>query len=270
VTFEPSGDVEFQQHHPHGTRRALRQPDQIVDQHRSGAQQRNDPRSLVRRRLHWRGFAAARFRLARRKLDAHDRLQHGDDTGLCLFANAVKGVSSLQFARDMGCNAKTAFVMLHKIRESVAAETKNEKLCGEIEIDGAFFGGHIRPANLKANRIDRRFGLYQTGQRRVVVALRQRQGRTLPFVSTSEAHGVLIASRAVKAGSTMIADEAAHWDALHANYETKRINHTEAYSLNGVHTNFVESYFSRLRRMVQGSRSCSSCRTCPPPSQRTS
>jgi hypothetical protein len=28
-------------------------------------------------------------------------------TGLCLFANAVKGVSSLQFARDMGCNAKT-------------------------------------------------------------------------------------------------------------------------------------------------------------------
>jgi transposase-like protein len=37
-------------------------------------------------------------------------------TGLCLFANAVKGVSSLQFARDMGCNAKTAFVMLHKLR----------------------------------------------------------------------------------------------------------------------------------------------------------
>src|SRR5580700_9090506 len=43
--------------------------------------------------------------------------------GLCLFANAVKGVSSLQFARDMGCNAKTAFVMLHKIREAVASET---------------------------------------------------------------------------------------------------------------------------------------------------
>jgi transposase-like protein len=172
--------------------------------------------------------------------------------GLCLFANAVKGVSSLQFARDMGCNAKTAFVMLHKIREAVAAETKNEKLFGEIEIDGAFFGGHIRPANLKENRIDRRFGLHQTGKRRVVVALRQRQGRTLPFVSTSEAHGVAIASRAVKAGSTMIADEAAHWDALHASYSTQRINHSEAYSLNGVHTNFVESYFSRLRRMVQG------------------
>jgi hypothetical protein len=61
-----------------------------------------------------------------------------------------------------------------------------------------------------------------------------------------------MAARTVEPGSTMIADEAAHWDALHAAYDTKRINHTEAYSLNGVHTNFVESYFSRLRRMVQG------------------
>jgi hypothetical protein len=125
-------------------------------------------------------------------------------------------------------------------------------LSGEVEIDGAFFGGHIRPANLKENRIDRRLAEHQTGKRRVVVALRQRQGRTLPFVSTSEAHGVLIAAKTVKEGSTMIADEAAHWDALHAAYPTKRINHSEAYSLDGIHTNFVESYFSRLRRMVQG------------------
>ena len=184
---------------------------------------------------------------ASRKMSYTDLL-----TGLCLFANAVKGVSSLQFARDMGCNAKTAFVMLHKLRESVAAETANIKLSGEIEIDGAFFGGHIRPANLKENRIDRRLGEHQTGKRRVVVALRQRKGRTVPFVSTSEAHGVVIAARTVKKGSTMIADEASHWDALHATFDTQRINHTVAYSLDGIHTNFVESYFSRLRRMVQG------------------
>lgn len=173
-------------------------------------------------------------------------------TGLCLFANAVKGVSSLQFARDMGCNAKTGFVMLHKLREAVGSETKNIELSGEIEIDGAYFGGHIRPANLKEDRIDRRAASNQTGQRRVVVALRQRKGRTVPFVSSSESHGVYIAGRTVKPGSTMIADEAPHWDALHAKFDTKRINHSVAYSLDGIHTNFVESYFSRLRRMVQG------------------
>jgi hypothetical protein len=50
----------------------------------------------------------------------------------------------------------------------------------------------------------------------------------------------------------MIADEATHWDALHASFKTLRINHSEAYSLNGACTNQAESYFSRLRRMIEG------------------
>ncbi len=172
--------------------------------------------------------------------------------GLCLFANAVKGVSALQFARDMGINAKSAFVMLHKIREAVAGETKNATLTGEIEIDGMYQGGKIRPANLAANRIDRRLASNQTGKRRVVVALRQRGGRTLPFVATSEAHGVQIAASVVEKNAKMFADEASHWDALHASFDTARINHSVAYSLDGIHTNLVESYFSRLRRMIEG------------------
>jgi hypothetical protein len=172
--------------------------------------------------------------------------------GLCLFANAVKGVSALQFARDMGINSKSAFVMLHKIREAVAAETRDVKLFGEIEIDGAYVGGHIRPANLAANRVDRRLASNQSGKRRVVVTLRQRGGRTLPFVATSEAHGVHIVRRFVDKSAKLFADEASHWDALHASFDTKRINHTVAYSLDGIHTNHVESYFSRLRRMIEG------------------
>lgn len=182
-----------------------------------------------------------------RKLSFTDLL-----AGLCLFANAVKGVSALQFARDMGINAKSAFVMLHKIREAVASETKNTKLFGEIEIDGAHVGGHVRPANLAVNRVDRRLAQNQSGKRRVVVALRQRGGRTLPFVATSEAHGVLIAKKVVEKNSKFFADEAAHWDALHASFDTGRINHSIAYSLDGIHTNLVESYFSRLRRMIEG------------------
>ena len=48
------------------------------------------------------------------------------------------------------------------------------------------------------------------------------------------------------------ADEAPHWDALHAKYATKRINHSEAYSWNGACTNQAESFLARLRRMVMG------------------
>jgi ISXO2-like transposase domain len=48
------------------------------------------------------------------------------------------------------------------------------------------------------------------------------------------------------------ADEAAHWDVLHARYLTKRVNHSVAYSENGVNTNQAESFFSRLRRAEIG------------------
>lgn len=171
---------------------------------------------------------------------------------MCIVANAAKGISALQLARDLDCQHKTAFVLAHKIREALASETNGIKLSGEVEIDGMYTGGHIRPANLKENRVDRRLAKYQTGKRRVVVALRQRGGRTLPFVVRNEADGVFYANQFATPCARIHADEASHWDVLHERFSVGRINHSEAYSLDGVCTNQVESYFSRLRRMVQG------------------
>lgn len=185
---------------------------------------------------------------ASRKLPFTDLL-----AAICIFVNAVKGLSALQLSRDLDVQYKTAFVLAHKLREALASEIAGDTLGGEIEIDGAYFGGHIRPANQKVNRVDRRKARYQTGTRRVVVALRERVGRTHTFVVESEAQGLEIANRVARKGSIFYADEAGHWDALHVNLETYRINHSEAYSnLGGVHTNHVESFFARLRRMVQG------------------
>lgn len=184
---------------------------------------------------------------ANRKMSYTDLL-----AAICIFVNAVKGISALQLSRDLDCQYKTAFVLSHKLREAIAAEIDGHTLDGEIEIDGAYFGGHIRPENKAADRIDRRLKQHQTGTRRVVVALRQRKGRTLPFVTMSEAEGVDIAKQVVSRTSFIHADEASHWDALHDGWNTGRINHSEAYSLEGICTNQVESYFSRLRRMVQG------------------
>jgi len=48
------------------------------------------------------------------------------------------------------------------------------------------------------------------------------------------------------------ADEAGSWDNLHERFEVKRINHQEAYSLDGACTNWAEEYFSRLRRAEVG------------------
>ena len=49
-------------------------------------------------------------------------------------------------------------------------------------------------------------------------------------------------------GTTINADEAGSWDGLHARFEVKRINHQEAYSMDGACTNWAEEFFSRMRR----------------------
>jgi transposase-like protein len=182
-----------------------------------------------------------------RKLSYTDLL-----AAICHVANAAKGLSALQLARDLGINPKSAFVLAHKIREGLARETADEKLSGEVEVDGAYFGGHVRPENRKEDRKDRRLAENQTGKRRVVVALRQRQGRTLTAVYQTEDESLPMIRQRVADGSVILADEAAGWDQLHGWFTAKRINHSIAFMDDGVCTNQAESFFSRLRRMIGG------------------
>lgn len=186
--------------------------------------------------------------LASRKMDFVDLL-----AAICITVNASKGLSMVQLSRDLDCQYKTAFVLAHKLREAIATEVHTgEVLDGHVEVDGAYFGGHIRPANEKENRVDRRRSEHQTGKRRVVVVLRERRGRTLPFVAKREDEGVALTNENVSRMATISADEASHWDMLHAGWSVDRINHSLVYSDHGKHTNMAESYFSRLRRMVDG------------------
>lgn len=184
---------------------------------------------------------------ASRKLCVRDYL-----LAIAIVMNGAKGVSALQLARDLDVQYHTAFVLAHKLREALAFETQGMTLSGTVEVDGAYVGGHIRPANLAAERVDRRLAKHQTGKRRVVVVARQRNGRTLALVTKHEADGVEIVKNRVAPGTVLHADEASHWDALHAHYDTKRINHTIAYSIDGACTNQAESFLARLRRMVEG------------------
>jgi hypothetical protein len=84
------------------------------------------------------------------------------------------------------------------------------------------------------------------------IALRQRKGRTRTFVRNHESEGVDIAKKIVSRTAVMHADEASHWDALRAGLQVHRINHSEAYCTGDACTNWAESFFSRLRRMVDG------------------
>lgn len=184
---------------------------------------------------------------ASRKMSFTDLL-----AAIVIFVNGAKGIAALQLSRDLDCQYKTAFVLTHKLREAMARENMGATLGGTVEIDGAYFGGYVKPENRKEDRKDRRLLENQTGKRQVVVVARQRGGRTLTFIGRSEAQGVPFIRSVVEDGAIVHADEGSAWDALHASYDTGRVNHSLRYMDKGVCTNQAESFFSRLRRMEVG------------------
>jgi transposase-like protein len=134
----------------------------------------------------------------------------------------------------------------------MAAEDKGKKVSGKVEIDGMYAGGYVKPANYKEHRQDRRLLANQSGKRQSVIVVRERKGKTLTFVAKSEAAAMPMLYDRIALGSTVYADEASHWDPLHASYKTKRINHSLAYNDGEACTNQAESFFSRLRRAEIG------------------
>jgi transposase-like protein len=174
---------------------------------------------------------------------------------IAVFCNEVKGKSALAMSRDLGVSYKAAWVLLHKLREAMAEEMRGRVVGGEgkvAEVDGGYFGGYIKPANLRENRVDRRLSRHQNGKRKVVVIIRERNGGSVPAVFKSEAQAISFIRARVAKGTVVNADEASSWDGLNAKFEMKRINHEEAYSYDGACTNWAEEYFSRIRRAEIG------------------
>jgi transposase-like protein len=184
---------------------------------------------------------------ASRKMSFTDLL-----AAIVIFVNGAKGYAALHLSRDLDCQYKTAFVLTHKLREAMAREQMDRQLNGVVEIDGAYFGGYAKPENMKADRKDLRLKMNQTGKRMCVVIMREQNGKSLPFIVRNEGDAVPFVRDHVGTLATIHADEGSGWDALHAGWETKRVNHSIQFMDEGVCTNQAESYFSRLRRMEVG------------------
>jgi len=179
---------------------------------------------------------------------------------IAIYSNAAKGLSALQLSRDLDCQYKTAFVLAHKLRESLV-DVHTDKLDGEVEMDGAYVNKHVRPANRKADRIDRRLASNQNPKKRAVIVMRERgekgKGamRTRTFIAKSEnqADTMRLALANIERSATIYADEHNSYDMLHSTLVTRRVVHAVNYvGPNGENTNQAESFFSRFRRMQYG------------------
>lgn len=183
---------------------------------------------------------------------ASRKLEHRDILlAIALYTNGAKGMAALHLSRDLNVQYKTAFVLVHKLRQALGTLQHAEELSGEVEIDGAYYGGYVKPATRKENRRDRRKLDNQSGKRKCVTVMRERNGRTRAFVC-SELEGSKKLPSIVKPGSILYADEAKAYDSLHALFALKRIDHSKSYAEEEVSTNWAESYHSRMRRAEQG------------------
>ncbi|WP_187844913.1 IS1595 family transposase [Helicobacter pylori] len=168
---------------------------------------------------------------------------------IVLFVNAVKGISALQLSRDLDIQYKSAFVLLHKLRESLINYQSDEPFNEVCEIDGVYVGNYIRPKNNINDRIDRRKAFKPN--KRVVISLRQRDeigssaNKSRTFVLKSENAFDInnIVRKYILRGSEVHTDENVWYSDLSDHYTHKVVNHAIEYmGSSGENNNQAENY----------------------------
>lgn len=169
-------------------------------------------------------------------------------TATWFIANCRNGISSYEIARDLNVTQKTAWFMLHRIREAMQDETTGGMLGGEVECDETFIGGKARNMH-KADK-DRKLAEGKA----IVAAVLERGGRVRAKVVDKRRKVQLqsLVRENVTPGSALYTDELKSYDGLSADFEHQVINHAMQYVDEQIHTNNCENFWSLLKRSLKG------------------
>jgi transposase-like protein len=165
-----------------------------------------------------------------------------------LMAASKKGMSAKQIERMLGVTYKTAWFLMHRIREAMSAALGDGPLGGPgktVEADEAFVGGRAH------NRAFRK-----PAPKKKVVALVERGGRARSF-HVANIHGNTVRSALVTnidRASTLMTDEASIYRDVgrEFGYHGHILHAGRQYAKGVVHSNTAENFFSILKRGVIG------------------
>ncbi len=167
-----------------------------------------------------------------------------------LLVTARKGISSMQLAKEIGITQKSAWFVLHRLREACGKDL--ERLRGMVEIDETFIGG--KESN-KHEKDKLKIGRGAVGKT-PVLGMRERGGKTLAMpIETCSIEEIQSAIHAnVEVGSTLFTDEhSAYNDMDGLFFRQERVNHSNGEYKRGVaHTNGIESVWAVLKRGIHG------------------
>lgn len=171
-----------------------------------------------------------------------------------LFTAHKKGISSHQLARDLGVSQKTAWFMLHRVRE-LFRDKAPQVLKGEIEADETLIGGDR--TNMHKVKRDARLKQYGTGHgdKAKVFGMVERGGNVKAFAIAEATQATILPliQAHTQQGATMFTDTSHIYKPLKATHAHGAVNHGKGEFVRGaIHTNTIENYWGSLKRGIYG------------------